>query len=209
MIASDPRIHPPKFIRHWFPDALWVLEDDPQKVYLTFDDGPIPEATHEVLDILSAEDVKATFFCVGENVSKHPTVYQRLITEGHSTGNHTHNHLQGLKTRNSTFFENIDKAAEFIDSRLFRPPHGLLKPSQYLYLRKHYQIVMWDILTLDYLPSGKAPDMLNIVAKYVRPGSIITFHDSVKSISRLKQTLPLVIKMLKDKGFELAAIPCK
>lgn len=203
----DPRVHPPQFIRRLFPDAFWVLNGNNRNIYITFDDGPVPEATSAVLDILSAEDVKATFFCVGENVHKYPASYKRILNNGHSTGNYTYNHLKGLKTRNADFFQNIEKASELIDSRLFRPPHGLMKPSQYRHLSKHYQIVMWDILTLDYAQSSIPDDLLNRVESYVRPGSIITFHDSIKSADKLKTALPLVIKMLKDKGFHPSAIP--
>lgn len=207
MTIFAPRIHPPKFIRQWFSDALWTIESGERVVYLTFDDGPVPEATPWVLELLEKENAKTTFFCVGENVFKNPSVYQMILKAGHSVGNHTYNHLQGLKTRNQEFFNNIEKASNLIDSNLFRPPHGLMKPGQYFRLSELYQVVMWDIVSMDYHPSYTPEMICANIEKFVKSGSIITFHDSAKTIEKLKTALPLVIKMLKDQGFQLRAIP--
>jgi peptidoglycan-N-acetylglucosamine deacetylase len=208
MMLFAPLIHPPKFIRRWWDNAWWSLDQDMDNaVYLTFDDGPVPEATPWVLETLAAENVKATFFCVGDNVSKYPELYQQIIDQGHSTGNHTYNHLQGIKTANQLYYRNIRKASSLIDSNLFRPPHGLMKPEQYRFLSNRYQIVMWDIVTMDYHPTFTPAMIFENVARHVKKGSIITFHDSVKSIKDLKIALPMVIKMLKDSGYQLSAIP--
>jgi peptidoglycan-N-acetylglucosamine deacetylase len=208
MMLFAPIIHPPKFIRRCWDNAWWSIEQDSEnKVYLTFDDGPVPEATPWVLETLASENAKATFFCVGDNVSKYPELYRQIIDQGHSTGNHTHNHLQGIKTANQLYYHNIRKASSLIDSNLFRPPHGLMKPEQYRFLSNHYQIVMWDIVSMDYHLSYTPEMIFENVARHVKKGSIITFHDSVKTIGDLKIALPLVIKMLKNRGYQLSAIP--
>lgn len=207
MTLFAPHIHPPKFIRRWFSDALWIMDGGENAAFITFDDGPVPEATPLVLEILEKENAKATFFCVGENVFRYPEIYQQIINAGHSVGNHTYNHLQGLKTGNQEFFNNIEKASNLIDSNLFRPPHGLLKPGQYSRISEFYQVVMWDIVSMDYHPSHTPGMICANIERFVKCGSIIIFHDSVKTIEKLKKALPLVIKMLKDQGFQLRAIP--
>ncbi len=208
MMLFAPLIHPPQFIRRWWDNAWWSIgQDRENRVYLTFDDGPVPEATPWVLETLAAENAKATFFCVGDNVSKYPELYRQITDQGHSIGNHTYNHLQGLKTANELYYRNIRAASLLIDSNLFRPPHGLMKPRQYRFLSNHYQIVMWDIVSMDYHPAYTPAMIFENVARHVKNGSIITFHDSVKTIGDLKKVLPLVIKMLKDRGYQLSAIP--
>jgi len=183
------------------------MKEAGQVVFLTFDDGPIPEVTPWVLDLLKKEDIKATFFCVGENVQKYPGIYQQILDEGHSVGNHTFNHLQGIKTNNQDLFSNIEKAANYIHSDLFRPPHGLLKPSQYKYLKKKYRIIMWDLISCDYDKWIKPGEVLKNVTDFVRPGSIITFHDSEKARINLMKALPLSIQWMKEQGYRFEAIP--
>ncbi len=207
MQRFDPRIRLPWFLTRYFPDALWRIGEETKQVYFTFDDGPVPEATTWILDLLKKENIKACFFCVGENVKKHPHIYARILEEGHQVGNHTFNHLQGLKTSNKKFFRNIIEASKYIESDLFRPPHGWMRKSQYEQIKHHYQIVMWDIISCDYKKSQKAKDIVNNVMKVVRPGSIITFHDSKKSIRKLKKALPVIIKKLKKQGYGFGSIP--
>ena len=207
MRIPDPRVQPPGFIRGLFPGATWRYSPENPEVYLTFDDGPVPEATPWVLEILEKEDCKATFFCVGENVVRHNTIYRRIIEEGHTTGNHTYNHLQGLKTTEREYTANVEKASEVIDSRLFRPPHGLMTLSQYRQLETRYNMVFWDIVSRDYHPEVSPDKICRNVIDYIRNGSVITFHDSVKTIQKLKIALPLIIKMLKDSGYLPVAIP--
>jgi peptidoglycan-N-acetylglucosamine deacetylase len=202
-----PLIHPPACITRWFPEATWNLRNGENKVYLTFDDGPVPDITPQVLEILNKESAGATFFCVGENVSRYPEIFDMVLQQNHSVGNHTYNHLQGLKTSPHEYFQNIAKAGSIINSNLFRPPHGLLKYSQYKVLSKQYKIIMWDVLSMDHHPRTTSARLIRDVTRFARDGSIITFHDSVKSIAKLKAALPLVIKMLKDKGYSLQPIP--
>ena len=193
---------PTKFLRWIFPKALWRMDPKVKAVYLTFDDGPIPEATPFILDTLRAYGIKATFFMVGDNVSKYPELYQRVRDEGHQVGNHTNNHLGAFKHWTVTYIMNTFKANELIHAHLFRPPHGIMRWSEYYWLRKHFKIVMWDLVTRDYSKWLTADDVLLNVKRYVRNGSIITFHDSLKSIDKLHNALPQAIEWLQKEGYE-------
>jgi peptidoglycan/xylan/chitin deacetylase (PgdA/CDA1 family) len=202
----DPRIRLPQFLKIFFPGALWTGTAVGNRIYLTFDDGPVPEVTPWVLNLLRREGIKSCFFCVGENVMRFPDVYQQILDEGHLTGNHTYNHLQGLKTGTEHYLQNTDKAAEFIDSLFFRPPHGLLKISQYKQLRRKFQVVMWDLVSCDYNQSLSPEAVIRNVMKNVRPGSIIIFHDSYKARKNLYAALPVVIRELKMKGYSFGTL---
>ena len=200
------RVHLPSCITHWFPKAIWNIKGKGKTVYLTFDDGPVPEITEHVLGILEQENIKATFFCVGENVFKYPEVFQKVIDAGHVVGNHTYNHLQGLKTKNFAFFKNIEKADKLINSNLFRPPHGWLTRQQYKFISIKYKIIMWDVISCDYDQSLSAEKVVKNVLGFVRPGSIITFHDSTKAQKNLYHALPVIIKELKNQGYSFQKI---
>ena len=192
----------PGFVRNLFPKALWRMNPDEKAVYLTFDDGPIPVITPWVVDLLGRYNIKATFFMVGDNVYKHPQEYMLVVENGHRVGNHTFNHLKGLFTGTKEYIENVDQADAFIHSNLFRPPHGLLRRSQYNELSKRYQFIMWDLVTRDYSFRLYGEDVLANVKKFVRNGSIITFHDSIRSESNLKYALPRSIDWLLEQGYE-------
>jgi len=207
MKCLDPRVRLPGFFTSLFKDAIWRFKEAGQTVYLTFDDGPIPEVTPWVLDLLDKEAIKATFFCVGENVQKYPDVYRQIVERGHSVGNHTFNHLQGYKQVDKNYFTNIEKAGSYINSNLFRPPHGLLKVSQYNYLKKKYRMIMWDLITCDYDCRFNHEEVLKHVTDFVRPGSIITFHDSEKAKNNMMKALPPAIKWIKEQGYRFEAIP--
>jgi polysaccharide deacetylase len=193
---------PAKWLRWIYPRATWRMNKHEHAVYLTFDDGPIPEATPFVLDVLKEHNIKATFFMVGDNVRKHPLIYERVKAEGHQIGNHTFNHISGFKHSIKTYSDNAEKANTYLHSHLFRPPHGWMRLTQYARLRKKYRIVMWDLVTRDYSKWMTAEDVLNNVKRYTRNGSIITFHDSLKSIEKLKTALPQAIIWLKKQGYE-------
>jgi polysaccharide deacetylase len=193
---------PAKWLRWIYPRATWRMNKHEHAVYLTFDDGPIPEATPFVLDVLKEHNIKATFFMVGDNVRKHPLIYERVKAEGHQIGNHTFNHISGFKHSIKTYSDNAEKANTYLHSHLFRPPHGWMRLTQYARLRKKYRIVMWDLVTRDYSKWMTAEDVLNNVKRYTRNGSIITFHDSLKSIEKLKTALPQAIIWLKEQGYE-------
>lgn len=192
----------PSFWLRWlFPRALWRMNKEEHTVYLTFDDGPIPEATPFILETLRAFDAHATFFMVGDNVRKYPDLFRRVVEEGHQVGNHTFNHLGGLKHLTSTYIENTEKANKLIGARFFRPPHGIMTPAEYHFLRKKYQIVMWDLVTRDYSNRLTAEDVVENVRRYTRNGSIITFHDSLKSIDKLHTALPASLQWLREQGY--------
>ena len=193
---------PPLLLRWLYPRALWRMDKKVKAVYLTFDDGPIPEVTPWVLDVLDRYGIKATFFLVGDNVRKHPKEFQMLLERGHRVGNHTFNHVGGFKHLNFNYLANTDQADKLIKSNLFRPPHGWMRWGQYMSLRSKYTIVMWDLVTRDYSKRLNGPQVLAKVKKYVRNGSIITFHDSLKSEKNLKYALPKAIEWLLEQGYE-------
>ena len=192
----------PGFVRGLFPKALWRMNPDEKAVYLTFDDGPIPVVTPWVVELLGHYDIKATFFMVGDNVRKHPQEFRQVIEAGHRVGNHTFNHLKGVFTETNEYLDNVEKTDALIHSKLFRPPHGMLRRSQYNELSKHYQFVMWDLVTRDYSNRLCGEDVLTKVKKYVRNGSIITFHDSLRSENNLRYALPRAIEWLLEQGYE-------
>jgi len=178
------------------------MNHEEKAVYLTFDDGPIPEATPWIIETLDKYDVKATFFMVGDNVRKYPKLYELIKSHGHQVGNHTYNHIGGLKHSYKYYLRNVLKADDYIHSNLFRPPHGWMRIDQYLYLRKKFTIIMWDLVTRDYSKRLNADDVFENVKTYTRSGSIITFHDSLRSIDKLKIALPQSLEWLKAQGYE-------
>lgn len=193
---------PARWLRWIYPRAIWRMNPKEHSVYLTFDDGPIPQSTPFILDTLRKYGVKATFFMVGDNVRKYPELYKRIVDEGHQLGNHTNHHLGAFKHWTITYVIDTHKANELIHARLFRPPHGWMRRSVYWWLRHEYKIIMWDVVTRDYSKWLTADDVLSNVKRYTRNGSIITFHDSLKSIDKLRIALPAAIKWLRDEGYE-------
>ena len=199
---------PPLLYRILFPEAIWRIKRKKQRVvYLTFDDGPIPEVTPWVLDTLDKYGIKATFFMVGDNARRHPWLVEEIKKRGHSYGNHTMHHLQGLKVTKLRYMRDITEANDYIDSALFRPPHGLMRPSQAKAIKKRYNIVMYDLVTRDYSYKLNSEEVLKNVKKYTRNGSIIVFHDSLRAEINMKYALPRAIEWLKSKGYEFLAIP--
>ena len=198
MIIEQPAI----WLRWLYPRATWRMDRHEKAVYLTFDDGPIPEATPFILDTLKHYGIKATFFMVGDNVRKYPELYQRVVSEGHRIGNHTHNHISGFKHTIHDYSYNVEKANAYLHTDLVRPPHGWMRWSQYGWLGRKYRIVMWDVVTRDYSKWMTAEDVVNNVKHYTRNGSIITFHDSLKSIDKLHTALPQSIEWLLEQGYE-------
>ena len=197
---------PAKWLRWLYPHALWRMDDTERAVYLTFDDGPIPESTPFILDTLRRYHAKATFFMVGENVLRHHDLYNQIVAEGHQVGNHTFNHIGSFKHWTLTYAINAEKANELIQAHLFRPPHGWMRHSVYWWLRRKYKIVMWDLVTRDYSKWLTADDVVRNVKRYARNGSIITFHDSLKSIDKLHTALPQALEWLQQQGYEFKTI---
>jgi len=197
-----------RFIKYIFSNYVWNIPNVEKKVYLTFDDGPTPEITEWVLEQLKTYNAKATFFCIGNNIAKHPEIFKRLLNEGHTIGNHTQNHVKGWETENNTYFGEVEKCDEVIskqtniDSKLFRPPYGKIKPSQSNYLRKlGYKIIMWDVLSADFDTTISKEKCLENVLKNVESGSIIVFHDSIKAFPNLEYTLPKTLEFLSKNGY--------
>jgi len=198
---------------HWiikklFSNYVWDIPNNENKVYLTFDDGPTPEITQWTLNQLKEYNAKATFFCIGDNVRKYPEIFQKVINEGHSIGNHTFNHLNGWKTSTKDYIENTNRCDEETrNSKLktrnvFRPPYGKIKPSQSKILRKlGYKIIMWDIISYDFDATISKEQCLENVLKNVQTGSIIVFHDSKKAFTNLEYVLPRTLEFLNENGF--------
>lgn len=198
---------PPIPYRMLFPETVWRIPMKHKAVFLTFDDGPIPEVTPWVLDLLDNYGIKATFFCVGDNVRKHPETFRMVVERGHSVGNHTMHHLQGAKVTTARYVADIMEAHALIDSPLFRPPHGLIRWKQSAAIKDNMRIIMYDLVTRDYSKKLTGEQVLDNVRRYVRNGSIIVFHDSLKSESNLRYALPRAIEWLKENGYQFLPIP--
>jgi peptidoglycan/xylan/chitin deacetylase (PgdA/CDA1 family) len=200
----------PWWLRILFPSELtWSFPTNEKILYLTFDDGPTPTVTEFVLDELKKYNAKATFFCIGENVQKHPHLYQRLFAEGHRIGNHTHNHLNGFHTKDELWLNNVKEAAKWIDSDLFRPPYGKLRSFPAKVLKESnppFKIIMWTVLSADFDTNISPQKCFDNVRKNTRPGSIIVFHDSEKAFPNLKFALPEVLKLFSAEGYRFEVI---
>ncbi len=198
---------PARFLRWLYPHALWRMDPREKVVYLTFDDGPIPEATPFILDELDRVGAKATFSMVGDNANRSPSLLEEVRRRGHAIGNHTYNHIGGLRWSSWKYLYNASRANQILNTKLFRPPHGWMGPVQYRTMRIFgYKVVMWDLVTRDYSCRLTAEDVLDNVKKYTRNGSIITFHDSLKSIDKLHKILPEALQWIKDQGYEFRVI---
>lgn len=197
---------PPLILHLLYPKAIWRKSKEEKVVYLTFDDGPIPEITPWVLDLLDKYNIKATFFMVGDNIRKHPAEFEMVKSRGHRIGNHTFNHLKGFGTPLDTYMENVEKANSYMHTDLFRPPHGHMSFSQYHKLKGKYKIIMWDVVTRDYSKWLNGKEVFAKLKKYVRNGSIITFHDSIKSEANMKYALPRSIEWLLEQGYEFRTL---
>lgn len=197
---------PPLIYRMFFPECVWRLPQKRPTVYLTFDDGPIPEVTPWVLETLQKYGVRATFFMVGENAWRHPTLLEEVRRQGHVIGNHSYNHLQGMKVSTLQYMRNIEKANRLLQTTLYRPPHGLLKWEQARLIKQSYKIIMYDVVTRDYDRSLSPERILRNVMRYSRNGSIIVFHDSLKSEKNIRWALPRAIEWLKEQGYEFGVL---
>lgn len=207
------KTHP--IIKKIFSNYIWSISTTEKKVFLTFDDGPIPEITDWVLNQLKVYNAKATFFCIGNNIEKHPEVFNKLLEEGHAIGNHTFNHVKGWNTQNKTYLKEVETCEELIQkssivnrqSKLFRPPYGKIKPTQSRILRKlGYKIIMWDVLSADYKKEISKEKCLENVLKNVETGSIIVFHDSIKAFANLEYVLPKTLQFLSENGYQCEII---
>ncbi|NTE03243.1 polysaccharide deacetylase family protein [Agrobacterium tumefaciens] len=219
-------IKSPLLLKWYYPSLLWNKSRTEKVIYLTFDDGPIPNVTDFVLKTLKAFHAKATFFCIGDNIVKHPEVYAKVINDGHAIGNHTFNHLKGWKTDDETYIQNTLKCQQLTQTNLFRPPYGRIKKSQikslessiwssefmapnnsqFPSLNSKLNIVMWDVLSGDFDINLSPQKCYQNVINHTENGSIIVFHDSLKAFDRLEYTLPLVLKYFTEKGFTFSTL---
>lgn len=210
----------PFWLRSFYRSLVWKVPEKEKILYLTFDDGPHERATAFVLDQLQRYGAAATFFCIGKNVEAHPAIYQRILAEGHRVGNHTHNHLNGWAVAESDYLKNIDEAAQFIHSNLFRPPYGRIKKGAINKIKDLIEknarergifaaakIVMWDVLSGDFDTSLSLSKCVSNVVNNASSGSIIVFHDSTKAFERLEFALPTVLKYYTDLGYQFKVLP--
>lgn len=226
MLDTLSIIKTPAAARRLLPAALWKVRTKDNILYLTFDDGPIDEVTPKVLAELKKYGAKATFFCIGKNVKANPALFQRILKEGHTIGNHTQDHLNGWQTSNEEYFENIGKCTATINSQmtkaaskqsgqtevaievpLFRPPYGKLSPLQYSHIKKSFKIVMWDVLTFDFDLKVTKEQVFDNVLKNAGPGSIIVFHDSLKAKEKVLYALPKVLEHYSKLGYKFESLP--
>nr|WP_321230582.1 polysaccharide deacetylase family protein [uncultured Psychroserpens sp.] len=207
----------PIVAKKMFPNYVWDIATNNKELYLTFDDGPTPQITNWTLDTLKQYNAKATFFCIGNNVEKHPDIFENIIRDGHTIGNHTQNHIKGWRTKTKGYIENINQAQVIIDSKiathqspisnLFRPPYGQITPKQGKKLiALGYKIIMWDVLSFDWEQDISEEKCLENVISKSKAGSIIVFHDSVKASRNMMYTLPKVLKTFSEKGYVFKAI---
>ncbi|HTX88405.1 MAG TPA: polysaccharide deacetylase family protein [Bacteroidales bacterium] len=203
-----PAIRAP-FIYRWLSNRDLVCEMPPgdRVLYLTFDDGPIPEVTPEVLRILKERNAKATFFCVGDNVQKHPDVFDRIVRDGHAAGNHTFNHLDGWRTLPGEYADNVMHCNTYFRTTLFRPPYGRFTPREFFLLRKQFRFILWSVLSGDYHHGTSPEQCLQNVLNYACDGSIIVFHDSLKAKEKVLYALPAVLDHFTGKGFAFKSLP--
>lgn len=192
----------PDWLRPFFGHMTWRKDVNSRTIYLTFDDGPVPEVTPQVLDLLDVFGWKATFFCVGDNVKKYPELYREVLDRGHRVGNHSYHHLKGFRYSTEEYVLNVEKAAKYIDSTLFRPPYGRIKTAQAKALQQQYEIIMWDVLTYDYDRSKSPHQIMNIIRRKSRNGSIVVMHDSVKARNNVLTVLPMAMAYWKAQGYE-------
>lgn len=202
-------IKSPLLLKWYYPSLTWHKNRNDKVIYLTFDDGPIPDVTDFALKTLKAFNAKATFFCIGDNIYKHPEIFENIKNEGHSIGNHTFNHLKGWETPDEIYLKNFQKCQELTKTHLFRPPYGRIKKSQITKLRgilPNMKIIMWDVLSGDF-DIGLAPEKcFKNVVKNTGQGSIVVFHDSIKAYDRLKYALPKVLQHFTQQGYHFDAL---
>jgi peptidoglycan/xylan/chitin deacetylase (PgdA/CDA1 family) len=199
----------PFWLKWFYPTLTWHKSRKEKFVYFTFDDGPIPVVTPFVLNTLKKFNCKATFFCIGDNVDKHPLILADIISEGHTIGNHTYNHLNGWNSSNENYIENVLKGSKLTSTRIFRPPYGRIKKSQIKEIKRQSpstEVIMWDVLSGDFDERISKEQCVRNVLKHCKNGSIIVFHDSLKAFERLEYALPKVLENLSKKGFEFRTL---
>ncbi|GAB3008920.1 polysaccharide deacetylase family protein [Niabella terrae] len=198
----------PQWLKRVFKWYHWDIPTDTKILYLSFDDGPHPQITPFVLEMLERFQAKASFFCIGKNVQAHPEIYLQILAGGHTTGNHTHNHLNGWKAPIPAYISNVNQAAGLIDSKLFRPPYGrITRKKAELLIAQGFEIIMWDVLSADFDTHISPEKCFENVRKGCRPGSIIVFHDSEKAYQNMAYALPRTLQYFSEQGYQFHALP--
>lgn len=196
----------PKFIQNIFINCEFKIKDSQKTIYLTFDDGPVPDVTIEVLNLLDKYNAKATFFCVAQNIIKHPEVFEEIKKRGHRLGNHTFHHLKGWKTKDEEYFSDIKKADELVCSNLFRPPYGRIKPQQFLFLKKKYRIILWSVISYDYNSLLSKRRVWKNVRNNITDNDIVLFHDNIKAKENMLYALNNTLSFFSAKGYIFKSI---
>lgn len=196
----------PELVKKIWRTPVWRIKSSEKALFITFDDGPNPYVTPQILEILDAHNAKATFFCVGENVKKYSDVFEMVKSKGHNVGNHTYSHLKGTKTTTKEYIEDIKKASNLIQSKLFRPPYGKIKFRQINRLKKDFKIILWDFITYDYNSKKSPNEIIREIKRRSRNGSIVVFHDSEKAKENVLTVLPLALEFWKKKGYAFKTI---
>lgn len=196
----------PWYLKTVYPSLIWDIPAD-NTIYLTFDDGPIPVITEEILHMLHDYSAKGTFFCIGENAEKHPGILERVREQGHTIGNHTHHHLNGWKTEHAAYTADVEHCDQLLHTPWFRPPYGRIGYQQIQDLKKKFRIIMWDVLSGDFDTQIDAAQCTKNVIAHTVPGSIVVFHDSVKAADRVLKSLPVVLDHFSKLGIQMQALP--
>lgn len=203
-------IRNPYVLRQWYKKSLlWRMPNAIKEIYLTFDDGPTPELTPRILEVLKSHKAKATFFCVGENVKRYPELFQQILDDGHGIGNHTYNHLNAWETDREIYLENVEKAAELIPSKLFRPPYGKITPKLIERLKKKYQLVMWTVVSGDFDEEANPEQCFDNATLKTETGDILVFHDNIKAKTNVLEALPKTLSHFNKIGIKVNALPDK
>lgn len=199
-------VKPPYLLRNFYRQLIWNFPTEEKILYITFDDGPISEVTPFVLEQLKKYNAKATFFCIGENIEKHPEIFKQIKEQGHTAGNHTYHHLNGWKVNDQLYFESVERARAFVGTKFFRPPYGRIRKSQIALLEARFSIIMWDVLSYDF-DKNVSPEKCFLNVKHnAKEGSIVLFHDSLKAQKNLFYALPATLEYFSKEGFQFRAI---
>ena len=199
--------HPASILRSLYPSLKWKVKTDQKQLFLTFDDGPVKGVTDKLLDKLKEYNAKATFFCVGKNVEKNPELFERILEEGHTVGNHTYKHTNGWKSTNMSYLKDVQDFQSLYPSRYFRPPYGKMKPAQIAALKGRYKIMMWSALSMDYHPSVSAEKCYENANSKLKAGDILLFHDSEKAAAKMMYAVERILKERSAEGFQFASLP--